>query len=244
MQAARSEQQILSPTSWCDLPMGDWMATEIQSRLDLWCPHLFGYHLLKIGALSAELSCQTSTIRHQLSVAPAGRDLAMLAEVTELPVRCGSVDACLLAHTLDFCKDPHQALREAERVLTADGWIIITGYNPLSLVGLGKLLPWFRRRLPWSARMFTPGRVIDWLLLLGFEVMFDERFGYSLKGVHSMAGWWRESLGHDYCRSFSSVYMLAARKRRIPLQPVRKSWRVAPPLITPGMARTANRQGR
>ena len=53
MQLARTEQQIAIPTSWSALPMGDWVAAELQERLDSWCPHLFGYHLLKIGALSA-----------------------------------------------------------------------------------------------------------------------------------------------------------------------------------------------
>ncbi|MGL5496084.1 MAG: methyltransferase domain-containing protein, partial [Aeromonas sobria] len=116
MQVARTEQQIEIPTSWSALPMGDWVAAEIQDRLDNWCPNLFGYHLLKIGALSAELSCKRSSIRHQIGVAPGGRLLDMYGDPLDLPVRTGSVDACLLAHCLDFSADPHQVLREAERV--------------------------------------------------------------------------------------------------------------------------------
>ena len=182
MQLARTEQQIEVPTSWSALPMGDWVAAEIQERLDSWCPHLFGYHLLKVGALSAELSCGCSSIRHQIGVATSGRLLDIKGDPLALPVRTGSVDACLLAHCLDFSPDPHQVLREAERVLTDDGWLIVSGYNPLSLVGIGHCLPFLRQRLPWSARMFTPARVTDWLQLLGCEVMFDERFGYSFMG--------------------------------------------------------------
>jgi hypothetical protein len=37
--------------------------------------------------------------------------------------------------------------------------------------------------------------VTDWLQLLGCEVMFDERFGFSFMGKQSKIGWWRESLG-------------------------------------------------
>lgn len=205
MQVARTEQQIEIPTSWSALPMGDWVAAEIQERLDSWCPHLFGYHLLKVGALSAELSCGCSSIRHQIGVAPSGRLLDLKGDPLALPVRTGSVDACLLAHCLDFSPDPHQVLREAERVLTDDGWLIVSGYNPLSLVGIGHCLPFLRQHLPWSARMFTPARVTDWLQLLGCEVMFDERFGYSFMGKQSRIGWWRESVGRDYCRPFASV---------------------------------------
>lgn len=237
MQLARTEQQIAIPTSWSALPMGDWVAAELQERLDSWCPHLFGYHLLKIGALSAELSCGCSTIRHQIGVAPGGRLLDLVGDPMALPVRSGSVDACLLAHCLDFSPDPHQVLREAERVLTDDGWLIVSGYNPVSLVGLGHYLPFMRRHLPWSARMFTPARVTDWLQLLGCEVMFDERFGFSFMGRQSRIGWWRESLGRDYCRSLASVYVIAARKRRFPVTPVRRRWRLPESMAAPGMAR-------
>ncbi|MEH8157951.1 methyltransferase domain-containing protein [Aeromonas veronii] len=237
MQVARTEQQIEIPTSWSALPMGDWVAAEIQDRLDNWCPNLFGYHLLKIGALSAELSCKRSSIRHQIGVAPSGRLLDIYGDPLDLPVRTGSVDACLLAHCLDFSADPHQVLREAERVLTDDGWLIISGYNPMSLVGIGHCVPFLRRRMPWSARMFTPGRVTDWLHLLGCEVMFDERFGYSFMGKQSWHSWWRESIGRDYCRAFASVYVIAARKRRFPLIPVRRRWQLPKSLATPGMAR-------
>lgn len=237
MQLARTEQQIAIPTSWSALPMGDWVAAELQERLDNWCPHLFGYHLLKIGALSAELSCGSSTIRHQLGVAPGGRLLDIKGDPLALPIRTASVDACLLAHCLDFSPDPHQVLREAERVLTDDGWLIVSGYNPTSLVGLGHYLPFMRQHLPWSARMFTPARVTDWLQLLGCEVMFDERFGFSFMGKQSRIGWWRESLGRDYCRAFASVYVIAARKRRFPVTPVRRRWRLPESMAAPGMAR-------
>ncbi|MDM5091968.1 class I SAM-dependent methyltransferase [Aeromonas rivipollensis] len=237
MQLARTEQQIAIPTSWSALPMGDWVAAEIQERLDNWCPHLFGYHLLKIGALSAELSCGSSTIRHQLGVAPGGRLLDIKGDPLALPIRTASVDACLLAHCLDFSPDPHQLLREAERVLTDDGWLIVSGYNPTSLVGLGHYLPFMRQHLPWSARMFTPARVTDWLQLLGCEVMFDDRFGFSFMGKQSRIGWWRESLGRDYCRAFASVYVIAARKRRFPVTPVRRRWRLPESMAAPGMAR-------
>lgn len=172
--------------------MGDWLAMEIQHKLDEWCPLMFGYHLLKLGTLSSQLSCAASSIRHQCAVAPEGASLGIIADVDELPIRSGSIDACLLAHLLDFSSDPHQILREVERVLTPDGWIIISGFNPYSLVGLGRLLPNLRRRLPWSARMFSPERVLDWLHLLGFEVVHLEGFAYSTVTRRNRFHFWKE----------------------------------------------------
>ncbi|MGL5303291.1 MAG: methyltransferase domain-containing protein [Aeromonas sp.] len=244
MQVAPTEQQMEIPISWSTMPMGDWVASEIQQRLDSWCPNLFGSHLLKIGALSAELSCQRSSIRYQLGIAPHGRLLDIYGDPLDLPVRSGSIDACLLAHSLDFSVDPHQLLREAERVLTDDGWLIISGYNPLSLAGIGHCAPFLRRNLPNSARMFTPRRVIDWLHLLGCEVMFDDRFGYSLQSKtrswqekNRAHNWLCATMVQDYCRPFATVYLIAARKRRFPLTPVRRRWPVPKSLAGAGMAR-------
>jgi ubiquinone/menaquinone biosynthesis C-methylase UbiE len=48
------------------------------------------------------------------------------ADPLHLPFAEKSVDACLLAHT-PWCSDPHRLLREADRVLIDDGWMILTG---------------------------------------------------------------------------------------------------------------------
>ncbi len=54
-----------------------------------------------------------------------------------------SIDLVFLPHTLEFSADPHQVLRETERVLIPEGRVIILGFNPLSSLGLWRL---FRRR--------------------------------------------------------------------------------------------------
>ncbi len=220
--------------------MGDWLAMEIQHKLDEWCPLMFGYHLLKLGTLSSQLSCAASSIRHQCAVAPEGASLGIIAAVDELPIRSGSIDACLLAHLLDFSSDPHQILREVERVLTPDGWIIISGFNPYSLVGLGRLLPNLRRRLPWSARMFSPERVLDWLHLLGFEVVHLEGFAYSTVTRRNRFHFWKEKTGRRCGYRFASTYMLAARKRTIPLTRIREAAWLRRPVMVGGMARLNN----
>ena len=87
-----------------------------------------------------------------------------------------SVDACPLAHTLPWCSDPHRLLREADRVLIDDGWMILTGFNPVSLMGLRKLVPVLRKGTPYNSRMFTLMRQLDWLALLNFEVLHYGRY--------------------------------------------------------------------
>ena len=237
MKPALTRRTIKAPLHWTELPMGEWLAAEIQERLNLWCPQLFGYHLLKLGALSSELSCRCSSIRHQSALAAEGERLSLCGELGALPIRDGAIDVCLLAHALDYCADPHQVLCEVDRVLTNDGWVIISGFNPHSLVGLGRWIPSLRQRQPWHARMFAPARIRDWLELLGFEMVQCELFGFSSFSGNSRIHWWRENLGRDYVPYLASVYVLAARKRTVPLtlEPQR-AWR-RKPIIVPGMAR-------
>lgn len=237
MKPARTDRPLHYPERWTDIPHGEWLAAEIQERLNAWCPLLFGYHLLKVGALSGQLSCDCSAIRHQCAIGSQGQGLDLLGLEDELPLQTGSVDACLLAHTLDYSPDPHQVLREVERVLTDDGWVIISGFNPHGLVGLGRLWPPARRVQPWCARMFSPERVEDWLHLLGFEVIRQERFGFSALSRRSRIQWWKENLGRDYAGYLASVYVLAARKRRLPMTPITRFTRLRKPVAIPGMAR-------
>ena len=65
---------------------------------------------------------------------PAGRS-AVWCDLLDLPFEAQSVDLIVMPHTLEFTRDPHRLLREAERVLMPEGQLIILGFNSLSLWG-------------------------------------------------------------------------------------------------------------
>lgn len=54
--------------------------------------------------------------------------------------------------------------------------MILTGFNPVSLMGLRKLVPLLRNGTPYNSRMFTLMRQLDWLSLLNFEVLHYGRY--------------------------------------------------------------------
>jgi ubiquinone/menaquinone biosynthesis C-methylase UbiE len=54
----------------------------------------------------------------------------------ELPFATQSLDLVVLPHVLEFAAEPHQVLREVERVLIPEGQVIICGFNPSSLWGM------------------------------------------------------------------------------------------------------------
>ena len=116
------------------------------------------------------------------------------------------------------------------RVLIPGGYLVLSGFNPLSFCGLAKALPFAKQKLPWSGRFFTPARVKDWLNLLGFEVVFEERAIYSSLARGSrlsrFTSW--QSFCRHYLKPTGSVYVIVARKRVAPLTPIKPKWHARP----------------
>jgi len=237
MKPALAFRQPHYPKSWQDLPNGDTILSAIEETLQPWWQKFFGYHLLKVGALSHEISCQTSPIKHQISCC-VSRSMSMpqsdckadvIAELDDLPFLEHSIDVCLLSHALEFSLDPHHVIREANRVIIPNGYLIITGFNPLSLAGLNRAIPYRRKKIPWNEHFFSPMRVKDWLHLMGFEILADERCLHSsLAGKmseRSIAKFWRK-FASNYLTSLGSVYVIIAKKRVLPLTPIKPKWQI------------------
>lgn len=140
-----------------------------------------------------------------------------------LPFSENSIDGFLLANELDFAQDPHEILREVDRVITQSGYVIISGFNPLSLAGIAKFLPVKRDNKLHDARFFTSYRIKDWLQLLGFEIVeqrqimfstlfFQPRWEYSKNIQHYLSTYF------PWC---SAMYVILARKRVIPMTAIR-----------------------
>ena len=103
----------------------------------------------------------------------------IIADVDDLPFLEHSIDVCLLSHALEFSLDPHHVVREANRVLIPNGYLVITGFNPFSLAGLNKFIPYRKNNTPWDERFFSAMRVKDWLHLMGYEILEDKKVLHS-----------------------------------------------------------------
>ena len=150
----------------------------------------------------------------------------MIADAYDLPFLEKSIDAVIVAHQLDYCNDPHRILREVDRVLIDDGYIIVTGFNPISLTGLASLMPWRKHNLPWSGRMFTPSRIKDWLGVLNYQVIECDQYAlFPMQKYRPLWTWLENSLG-ECGAPFGSLYFIVARKRTYPLKPIKPHWRI------------------
>ncbi len=229
---------------WLDAqaPLGEWYASglgqsildEIESALGKRLGDVFGYQGLQIGNPAPDRSLlRAAGLQRLLTLgapgpARAGADIA--TDVTALPIASDSVKAVLFFHTLDFCAHPHHALREADRVLTDDGHLLIVGFNPLSAFGLRHLATGWRGREPWNAQFWSRRRVADWLSVLDYRVLGSdplfvrppidsERVLRRLQRVER----WSPLVG-----ALGGLYVIQARKQSVPMSLLRRPWLRAP----------------
>ena len=113
--------------------------------------------------------------QHTTLLAPdLGPGVTLCAPLASLPFASDSIDAIFLPHTLELVEDPYAVLREAERVLCAEGCLMICGFNPFSGWGARRLfapvLPAAGLPAADTRRMLSERRLRDWMALLDFEV--------------------------------------------------------------------------
>ncbi|WP_088329124.1 methyltransferase domain-containing protein [Lacimicrobium sp. SS2-24] len=228
MKPALLSRQPRYPANWEAIPCGQATRQLIEQTLAPGSRHWFGYHLVKLGALSAALQLPDCPIQHQVGITlKQAQDSLVMANSRSLPLLKRSIDALILSFELDFAQDPHQILREANRVMMPDGHLVIIGYNPFSLAGLAKYLPWRRDSLLHDARCFSTVRIKDWLHLLGFEIIEEHGLVHSEllfeRSLHPQSKWQRWA--SRYCQWMGSVYIVVAKKREIPLSPLKMKWK-------------------
>lgn len=229
------------PSSWQEVPHGRFLCNAERQALAPYWATMAGDYALHLGPLSQGVvsGCRA---REQV-VIDQGDKARVQANLDALPIRRHSVDIISMAHVLEFAQDPHQLLREADRALAFDGYLVLTLYNPLSLAHLAALaLSMVGRTPPQGAargRPFTKARVEDWLALLNYEVQAS---GY----VGNSALWPRRKVtgvetDNPLCRRvplLRCAYYLVARKRVFPLTPSPGFIRFSRPLSAPSALQT------
>ena len=248
--------QIIGLHHWFDSPPGRYLLAWEQARFDEAVADIFGYHSLQLGLPMLE-GLRTNRMPHQWlalgadawlgefggadnpdsSVAP--RAVALWAEPVALPFPSASLDLVVLPHTLELSEDPHTALREVHRVLVPEGKVVISGLNPLSLWGLRQRRSRLYQRCGAGGRLFlpdvgefiSPGRLRDWLRLLGFELesMSFGCYRPAVAGDRWLQRYgWMDALGARWWPIFGAAYVIVAVKRVQGMRLLEPSWRKAP----------------
>ena len=131
--------------SWYGTDTGQYLLAQTRASLSSILDTSFGYHLLQIGPAREQRLFDDSPINHRIYASSRdGGAVGLISEPESLPLESDSVDTLIAHHCLEFAEEPHQALREMQRVLTPQGKLIIIGLNPYSLLGGAA---WIRRKM-------------------------------------------------------------------------------------------------
>lgn len=214
--------------------LADWFATEIgqyvyaweRSQIDNAVEDVFGFNAAQFGLPKLDF-LEANRISSRFTVGPEA-GTAIRAEFDHLPIASHSLDLVVLPHVLEFCRDPHQVLREAERVLVPEGQIVIAGFNPISLWGISKLLAGRSREWPWRGEFISLLRLRDWLKLLGFELNGGKFGCYAPPLRH--ARWlnrfrFMDFAGDRWWPIVGGLYVVRAVKRTAGMRLVTPAWR-------------------
>lgn len=221
-------------SQWLETPAGRYLLEWEQRHLDTAVVDLFGFHALQLGLPELD-ALRANRMPHRWvgsEAPPRSADegaapraaVALQLDFDALPFDSQSLDLVVLPHALELARDPHQTLREVERVLLPEGRVVVVGFNPASLWGMrqkfGRMGRAFGRRgelfLPNTGEFLGYRRLRDWLRLLSFEVEAG-RFGCYRPPVASEQ-WlarteWMDHSGERWWPVFGAVYFVVAVKR-------------------------------
>lgn len=211
---------ILELEEWLSTPQGRYVAAWETAQFNGMVANAFGYHAIQIGLPHWDL-LQANRIPFKACAAiehtsGAARTL-VVAEPENLPFDSQSIDLLVLPHGLECAPNPHQVLREIERVLMPEGRVVISGFNPWSLWGLRERLPALDPVVPVPAPLqVSLPRLKDWFKLLSFE-LDRGRFGcYALPAFSEkwLTRWsFMEKAGDRWWPICGAVYVVSAVKR-------------------------------
>ncbi len=216
--------------SWFCSPVGQSLLLAEQKKLDRIMPEMYGYHLMQLSAanLSEDLARQ-SPVTHHFSLGVNNRSRAgAITEFENLPIDSDSIDVAVLHHVLEYSPKPHQLLREAARTIIPNGYIIIIGFNPWSVMTnkrqIGRL---FRKNAQRRFHSMRRSRLVDWLQLLDFETACLEYGSHGLPIEHAF-GRKLESLIANLIPVSGSFYMIVARKSIHSMTVIKPEWKRSP----------------
>lgn len=221
--------------AWYDSPVGQRIWQYEKQLLDHHLPDFFGYHLLSLGVSPGLPLTTASPIHHQIVLSPASAtdSVSACAAFHALPLDRESVDVAVLHHSLDYSEDPHQLLRETERVLIPYGHVLIFGFQRWSALGVQHTM---RSSVqpddPVAAHRFmSVTRLHDWLKLLDFEILKSRHTVYvppQLSDSVRKRFRWFDRVAWGAQLPFGSVYFVLARKTVAGMRPLQAPWEKIP----------------
>ena len=219
---------------WFETCLGQYLLEREQNHFDEAVADVFGYNAMQIGFPQYDF---LRANRMPLQFCTGTEEGAAVRATPDfLPIETNSIDLVLLPHVLEFSSNPHQILREVQRVLMPEGHVIVCGFNPRSLWGVrgvlgaveGRLLRSMENPYPWRGNFISLPRLKDWLTLLDFEITKDRLCCYA--PPFSQEKWLKrfsfmEAAGDRWWPFSGGIYFLTAVKRVHGMRVIKPEWK-------------------
>jgi SAM-dependent methyltransferase len=213
-------------SQWLATPQGRYVLAWEQGKYDEVVADIFGFNALQMGMPEHDF-LRANRMPFRFGVDPDGAAQAR-ASLEHLPFAATSLDLVVMPHALEFASNPHQILREVERVLVPEGHVVITGFNPYSLWGARRKVSYPESDFPWRGNYLSVLRLRDWLKLLGFESQLGSFGCYAPAVVQEkwLRRWqFMEFAGARWWPIAGAVYMVQAIKRVPGMRVIMPAWR-------------------
>lgn len=183
----------------------------------------FGYHLLQLSVDSGLELYQDCRVQRKYRCHPVGDAVNALSSYEQLPFANETLDAVILHHVHEFVDNPHDVLREMQRVVVPHGHLIIIGFNPWSPLGIYSRISHWMPNSMWQNNLIHCHRMKDWLGLLGFDIN-HVHYGYHSPGFLRRS---EKPLTKHLLKvlPFGSFYLISAVKHVATMTPVKPSWK-------------------
>lgn len=221
-----SQKAIIALGPWLATPVGSYVRAWEQERLDVLTADLFGFNAVQVGLPQIQaLRANRMPNKWLTDTHPpeSGEDAScaptvVVHDFAELPFASQTLDLVVLPHVLEFAEEPHQILREVERVLIPEGQVIVCGFNPASMWGLRQAVGSLTGAhfLPQHGEFISVPRLKDWLKLLSMDV---NRGHFGCYAPPCLTQKWldrfafMEPAGDRWWPYLGAVYMVQAIKR-------------------------------
>ena len=226
-------QDVVDLRDFYQTPLGGVTRQLLRQRIREMWPDVTGQSILGLGYATPYLRQFLSEAERVIAIMPAGQgvvrwpqnregageaNLTALADETELPLQDFAVDRVLMVHALEGSDHPGDMLREAWRVLSGGGRLLLVVPNRRSLWAQVERTP-FGFGQPYSAgqvsrllrsHSFTPLRTMSGLYFLPYR---------NRSWLKAAPGW--ERLARTWLPGFAGAILIEATKQVYGAKPVR-----------------------
>jgi SAM-dependent methyltransferase len=211
---------------WLETPQGRYVLDWEQAKHDQLVADIFGFNAVQLGWPGLDY-LRANRMPFRFRCDDGNGIVQARGDLHSLPLAGNSVDLVVLPHVLEFDANPHQILREVERVLVPEGSVVVTGFNPYSLWGARRSLARREQLPPFGGSYISVPRLKDWFALLGLEPHAGA-FGCYVPAV-TQEKWLRrfrflDAAGDRWWPIGGAVYVIQAIKRQVGMRLLTPVW--------------------